>query len=172
MGVSLADFHAYMPMHSYIYAPSREMWPAGSVNARVASIPLLGPDGKPALDRKKQAESGDRHDVARPQQAGRANDLGAGLADADPQPADFRGRLDRAATGDHVQPLPAAGDQTPATPAKAGPWLDHVHKVFATTAEHIVRWLAHRVQRPHEKINHALVLGGRKASARIRCSNR
>ena len=29
-----------------------------------------------------------------------------------------------------------------------------------TTAEHLIAWLAHRVQRPHEKINHALVLGG------------
>jgi hypothetical protein len=27
-------------------------------------------------------------------------------------------------------------------------------------AEHIIRWLAHRVQHPEEKINHALVLGG------------
>jgi hypothetical protein len=27
-------------------------------------------------------------------------------------------------------------------------------------ADHIVRWLAHRIQRPNEKINHALVLGG------------
>ena len=36
-GVSVGDFHAYMPMHSYIFAPSREMWPATSVNARVAT---------------------------------------------------------------------------------------------------------------------------------------
>jgi hypothetical protein len=40
------------------------------------------------------------------------------------------------------------------------PWLDHVRQVFGDDAEHIVNWLAHRVQRPHEKINHALVLGG------------
>ena len=33
-------------------------------------------------------------------------------------------------------------------------------KVFGTDADHIVKWLAHRVQRPHDKINHALVLGG------------
>ena len=39
-------------------------------------------------------------------------------------------------------------------------WLDHVHKVYPDSAEHIIRWLAHRVQRPAEKINHALVLGG------------
>jgi hypothetical protein len=33
-GVSLDDFHAYMPMHSYIFVPSREMWPASSINQR------------------------------------------------------------------------------------------------------------------------------------------
>src|SRR5437763_9885866 len=44
--------------------------------------------------------------------------------------------------------------------AKAGRWLDHVHYVFPDKAEHIINWLAHRVQRPQDKINHALVLGG------------
>jgi hypothetical protein len=42
----------------------------------------------------------------------------------------------------------------------AGRWLDHVHKVYPEEAEHIIQWLAHRVQRPQEKINHALVLIG------------
>jgi hypothetical protein len=37
-GVSLADFRAYMPTHSYIFAPTREMWPASSVNARIQPI--------------------------------------------------------------------------------------------------------------------------------------
>ena len=32
-GVSVDDFHAYMPMHSYIFEPTREMWPGASVNA-------------------------------------------------------------------------------------------------------------------------------------------
>src|SRR5262249_42743413 len=45
-------------------------------------------------------------------------------------------------------------------PNEAGPWLDHVVKVFSDDANHIIYWLAQRVQRPHEKINHALVLGG------------
>jgi Family of unknown function (DUF5906) len=35
-----------------------------------------------------------------------------------------------------------------------------VHKVFPDNTGHIVKWMAHRVQRPQEKINHALVLGG------------
>jgi hypothetical protein len=42
----------------------------------------------------------------------------------------------------------------------AGRWLDHVHRVFPDDAHHIIKWLAHRVQFPQEKINHALVLGG------------
>jgi hypothetical protein len=29
-------------------------------------------------------------------------------------------------------------------------------------AKHIIKWLAHRAQRPHEKINHARVLGGKQ----------
>jgi hypothetical protein len=45
-------------------------------------------------------------------------------------------------------------------PADVGPWLAHVTNVFPDDAEHIIKWLAQRVQRPQEKINHALVLGG------------
>ncbi|MGZ5172361.1 MAG: hypothetical protein ACXWCY_33540 [Burkholderiales bacterium] len=45
------------------------------------------------------------------------------------------------------------------------PWLDLVHKLFPDQADHIVAWLAQRVQRPHEKINHALVLAANPVSA-------
>jgi hypothetical protein len=42
----------------------------------------------------------------------------------------------------------------------AGIWLEHFRNVFEGAAAHIIGWLAHRVQRPQEKANHALVLGG------------
>ena len=52
-------------------------------------------------------------------------------------------------------PRCAAGD------AKAiQPWLDHVHKLYPDDADHIITWLAQRVQQPGVKINHVLVLGG------------
>ena len=44
--------------------------------------------------------------------------------------------------------------------SKAGPWIEHAHKVYPDDAGHIIQWLAQRVQRPQDKINHALVLGG------------
>jgi Family of unknown function (DUF5906) len=43
---------------------------------------------------------------------------------------------------------------------KAKPWLDHVRRIYPDDADHIIKWLAHRVQRPQDKINHALMLGG------------
>jgi hypothetical protein len=38
--------------------------------------------------------------------------------------------------------------------------LDHVKSIYPDEADHLIKWLAHRVQNPGEKINHALVLGG------------
>jgi hypothetical protein len=48
----------------------------------------------------------------------------------------------------------------PGDPAQASMWIDHVRHIYPDEAEHLFDWLAHRVQRPEEKINHALVLGG------------
>jgi hypothetical protein len=49
----------------------------------------------------------------------------------------------------------------PGEAARAKPWLGHARRVYGEEdAAHIIRWLAHRVQRPGEKINHTLVLGG------------
>ena len=45
-------------------------------------------------------------------------------------------------------------------PTKADLWLDLIHTIYPDDTEHILDWFAHRVQRPGEKLNHALVLGG------------
>jgi hypothetical protein len=37
-GVTVNDFVAYMPSHTYIYIPTREMWPGARVNARVPPV--------------------------------------------------------------------------------------------------------------------------------------
>jgi hypothetical protein len=48
----------------------------------------------------------------------------------------------------------------PGNAAGADPWLNHIQRIYPGDFDHIVMWLAHRVQRPGEKINHALMLGG------------
>jgi len=44
--------------------------------------------------------------------------------------------------------------------AKAAPWVNHVRAIYPAEVEHIMDCFAHRVQRPGQKLNHAVVLGG------------
>lgn len=141
------DFYGYMPMHNYIFVPSREVWPAASVNARVP--PPTAPNGRPV----RPSDWIDQH---RPVEQ---------MTWAPGQPVVLRDTL--VSSGGIVAqpgcsvfnlyrpPEPASGD-----PAKAGPWLAHLEHVYPDDHDYIATWLAHRVQRPGEKINHALVLGG------------
>lgn len=144
--ISVDDFHAFMPTHGYIFAPTGAIWPASSVNARIAPIEDNGKSVPAAtwLDRHRYVEQ---------------------MTWAPGEPTVIRNRL--IAGGGWTKhegarcfnlyrgPEIAHGDA-----AKAGPWLDHVRKVYPDNDDHIIGWLAHRVQRPLEKINHALMLGG------------
>ena len=52
-------------------------------------------------------------------------------------------------------PLPPGADA-----AKAGKWLDHARSLYSEESGHVIKYFAHCAQRPQEKINHGLVLGG------------
>jgi hypothetical protein len=147
-GVKIDHFRAYMPLHSYIFTPIGEMWPASSVNARLPPVKVGNSNAMPAskwLDKNRPVEQ---------------------MTWAPGEPMLIPDRL-VANSGwiDHGgatcfnlyrPPVPQSGGEA----NKAGPWLDHIRKVFPDDAEHVIKWFAHRVQRPHEKINHALVFGG------------
>ena len=143
------DFVAYMAMHKFVFLPTRELWPPSSVNARLPPVKVPG-TGKPMLASKWL-------DQNRPVEQ---------MTWAPGEPVLIEGRLIREGgwvvrSGCTVlnlyQPPPTRGC---GNPAGAQMWLDHLHRVYPADADHILRWLAHRVQRPQEKINHALVLGG------------
>jgi hypothetical protein len=158
-GVSLDDFYAYMPMHSYIYAPTNEMWPLASVNARLPPMPVLDTDGKHQLDDKgepKMISANQWLDQNQPvEQMTWAPGEPMLICDRLISEGGWKPRKKVTCFNQYQPPLIEHGDA-----AKAGLWLDHVAKVFGEDSEHIVPWLAHRVQRPQEKINHALVFGG------------
>ena len=147
-GVSLDDFVAYMPQHLYIFMPARELWPAASVNARLPP-PDVDSEGKPIpaanwLDANRPVEQ---------------------MTWAPGKPMLIPGKLiadggwiDRSGCtvfNLYKPPIiqPVAGDVTP--------WLNLVRRNYPEQADRIVPFLAHKVQRPHEKINHGLVLGGK-----------
>jgi hypothetical protein len=152
-GVSRPDFYAFMPSHSYLYAPTREMWPAGSVNSRVRPV-VIGKDEKGEdivmsasawLDNNRPVEQ---------------------MTWAPGEEMVIRDRLiseggwiDRKGVSTfnlYRPPTIELGDAS-----KAARWLDLARRVFRREGDFpwIVQWFAHRVQRPSVKVNHALVLG-------------
>jgi hypothetical protein len=146
-GVSLNDFYAYMPQHNYIYTPSLDMWPSGSVNARIPPVQADGGKCISAslwLDRNRPVEQ---------------------MTWAPGLPMIIRDRL--ISQGGWIKQnnvscfnlyRPPAIDH--GDPAQAERWIEHGRRDFPDDIDHIVQLLAHRVQRPQDKVNHALVLGG------------
>jgi Family of unknown function (DUF5906) len=55
---------------------------------------------------------------------------------------------------------PRCGDAKAVDAPAARPWIELLCFLFGEHSGHIQRWLAHRVQRPWEKVNHGIVLGG------------
>lgn len=141
-GVTLDDFFAYMPTGEFIFRPNGELWPAKSVDARVPAVGDTKASAWIASNRAVEQRT---------------------WAPGEPAVIDDRliaegGWIDR--PGCHVFNLYKPPTIEPGDPAKATRWLDHVQMVFPAEGAHIITWFAHRVQRPGEKINHALVLSG------------
>ena len=159
VGVSLDDFYAYMPMHAYIFSPSGELWPASSVDLRFPLQPLVYPDGSPL-----RKQDGRRKTIKASRWLDR-NKAVEQMTWAPGEPKIIKERL--ISEGGWIErpgcrcfnlykpPMIIRGN-----PRKADPWIEHLSRVYGENTLHITRWLAHRVQRPREKINHALVFGG------------
>lgn len=157
-GVNLTDFYAYMPSGSFMFAPSRELWPAKSVNSRVPAQKLLDKRGNPVK------REGEIVYIAASQWLAKERPVEQ-MTWAPGEPMIVQDRL--VSEGGWIKrpncscfnlyrpPIVTMGDASRATR-----WVDHVFKVYPNEANHIIAWLAQRVQRPQDKINHALVLGG------------
>ena len=136
-----------MPDHRYIFVPSRESRPVSSVNSKLAKVDCG--DGTTM----RASEFLDKHRAV----VQMTWAPGEPMLIADRLVSDG-GWIER--RGCNVfnlyrEPTVALGD-----PNRAGPWIDHINLVYPDEGPHIIRWLAHRVQKPGEKINHALVRGG------------
>jgi hypothetical protein len=140
--VNVVDFVALMTEHRYIYTPTGDLWPKSSVDARLGKI------GKEAASTWL-----DQHHPVEQQT----------WAPGEPQIIPDRlifagGWIPR--PGVRVFNLYRPPHIEDGNPLDVDPWLTHLITLYPDEADHIIDWLAHRVQRPGEKINHALVLGG------------
>src|SRR6516225_1412148 len=139
-GVSLNDFRAYMPKHSYLYVPTRELWPGSSVNARIASIPVFN-DGEPVLDKNGQQVKLNPStwlDQNRPiEQMTWAPGCPMLIKDRLISEGGWIERSEVTCFNLYRPPTIEPGDA-----AKVGPWLDQVCTVLCDDTEHIIKWCA------------------------------
>ncbi len=146
--IELSDFWAYLPAHQYMFTPTRELWPAASVNGQLKWPVQNGNAVAPSrwLDESRPIVQ---------------------IAWHPGEPEIIEGRvLQVAGWVDHpgvkVFNLyrPPAALKCERHEHRPDQWLSHVHRVYPDDAEHIIKWLAFKVQSPGVKLNHALVLGG------------
>jgi hypothetical protein len=157
-GVTIDDFVAYMPTHNYIFTPCREFWVAASINARLPRVVVLDKNGKPKSNGGKlvtipPARWLDQNRAV--EQMTWCPGFPMFIANRLVVAGGWIERPDVTIFNLYRPPQLVVGDA-----AQAGRWLEHFHAIYPDDAAHAIRWLAHRVQRPADKINHALVLGG------------
>jgi len=159
-GVHLDNFFSVMNMtgRKYMFAPCREFWPASSVNARIPPVVLRDANGQPLVDsggKVIKLAANKWLDKFRSVEAVTwAPGLPLQIQDRLVSKAGWIDRQGVSCFNQYRPPRIKLGDAS-----KAGPWLDHIHRIYPDDALHIIKWNAQRVQFPGVKINHALVLG-------------
>ena len=143
------DFAAFLPNHKYIYRTTGELWVGSGVNdAVIGELRIINDKETYVPASKLISEQTPVHQMSWAPGEGEFI-YGAAITGG--------GRIiapDNIIYNKYRAPIiePKEGDPTP--------WLNHIKKLYPGDVNHITAWSAQRVQRPGEKLNHALVLGG------------
>ncbi|MBT8402095.1 MAG: hypothetical protein KJO98_16585 [Rhodothermia bacterium] len=152
-GVGLEDFYSLATENKSIFAPSGDLWPNSSVNARIGPVPTG----------RKTKSGADEYESAYSYLAQHRSVEQLSWVPGEPQVIEDTlfsngGRIYK--KGCQVFNLYRPPTITLGDSKKAKLWLDLGEHLYADWFPYILAWLAHKVQRPGVKINHALVLGG------------
>jgi hypothetical protein len=150
-GSGLNDFLAYLPAHTFCYVPTREFWVTASIDDRFGTVEEVTAEGTTIKTKASKWLSKNRG-VA---QATWAPGLPMLVKDCVVIDGGWIDQPGETVLNLYRPPPPVTGNAT-----LAQPWVDHVRKVYPDDADHIIAWLAQRVQTPANKINHVLMLGG------------
>jgi hypothetical protein len=153
--LSIEDFWSYMPDRKILFSPLGVLWPIEAVNARIPPVTVMVTNDDGELEEKKIAPS-EWLDRNKPLDQ---------MTWMPGEPELIEGRLVRESgwidlPGTFCYNLYRPPTIVPGDASRAGPWLRHVEFVYPDDHEPLLDWFAQRAQRPGEKINHALVLGG------------
>lgn len=162
--ITLDDFVSVMATGDYLFTPTRELWPGKSVNACIPPIPRKKKDGSLVLAKKSKqpildpaTRWLDQHQ--RVEQISWAPGMPEIIRDRLVADGGWIERKGVAVFNLYRPPTLMTDDQL-VTVNDIRPWANHLYKIYPDDADHIISFLAHRAQRPFEKINHNLLLGG------------
>ena len=156
--MSIEDFVAFPPNNTFIYLPCREQWSAAAIDKVLPPQQDLDANGQPRRHLGKPVMIKASTWLMRYRRVEQISwEPGA--------PMIIRDRLINGGVewiekpganvlNTYKPPTLVLGD-----PTKAKRWVDHWHTIYPDDADHIIKWLAYRVQHPGVKINHALLLG-------------
>ena len=154
-----AAFWAYAPDHSYIYEDGAK-WMMAGVNAQLPSLFELDVHGQPRRDAKsgrklkiKPSTWLDRH--KRVQQKVWMPGLSRIIEGGIYVNENWVERKGCRCFNTYCPPIIVPGDAR-----KAGPWLELVEWLYPAEWNHLIQYLAQRLQQPGVKPNHVIVLGG------------
>jgi hypothetical protein len=133
--------------------PTRELWPGPSVNGCGIPWPKIQVEG--AMKEVAPAKWLDKHRAVQQ------------MAWHPAEPMLIRDRVLQVSgwaehRGASVFNLYRPPQRPRGDASQAGTWVEHVQRVYPDDAEHLISYLAFKVQNPGDKINHALVLGGQQ----------
>jgi hypothetical protein len=152
-GVTIDDLLFYFPGNKCIYRPNGRMWPRPAIDSGLRKIDTgrKTKAGNKIYAKASEwlAQTAPIHDMT---WAPGCEEIIADLV------TDEGGFVYKQSARTYNQYKPPDIELGDASLAKT--WLDHIRTVYPDDFDWIVWFLAHRVQKPHEKINHALVLGG------------
>lgn len=157
--LSVNDFVAYLPDHDYTFMPTREQWPASSVDSQLPPMPKVDQHGRRLNDAKGKPAFVAAHvwiDKNAPvQQMTWCPGEKPLVKDKLVIEGGWLHRNGMTTLNLYRPPTIKPGDAK-----KATPWLNLVKQLYPDDWKHIVGFCAQRTQQPMIKINHGLVLAG------------
>ncbi|MGO4621249.1 bifunctional DNA primase/polymerase [Ensifer sp. 2YAB10] len=151
--LELEDFFYHLPSKEYIFRKTGDCWPGASVNLRVA--PRFN-----GYDDKGEEKWLPASSIIAARRCVEQMTWFPGYPELIVGKLMAGGALIDEPTARIYNLYRPGPNLSHGNPAKASRWLDHINGIYPDDVDHIVTWLAHRLQRPFEKCNHALVLIG------------
>jgi hypothetical protein len=150
--IGLEDFYAVPESHQFIYMPTRGHWPKESVDS---ILPMIQMPYKQNGKFVRLKPSTWLKQYRRIEQITWVPGLSEIVENKLIFDCGWQERPGARVLNLYRPPQITLGDANAATP-----WLDHLRLLYPEDGDDVINWLAHRVQYPGQKPNHALVLGG------------